>query len=493
MAILPAYDASSAKKKKTTVTQTTPSYASNIKYFGSPEAYAKAIMEKEASGQKLSDPAAAEAFKKAYPELFKTSSSEVSSTSSSKSSSITQSNQSITNKTTSSITSSNQGSSPLSQQNAVALRNYFENKGYAVDYDSSTGNIRVYDPNTGNSSMIMKGAYSNIGGTAYATNDVLKSVENEIASGKYNVYAKQPITSQNTQQTLIQPAYTPTQNIIPQDITFYNEVSPILNEIKNLASADTSLAPLYDKALTQMLAEIDKAQQQIVETFEKQIGGTDLATQVALAQIRDEVQKQRQNLLEEMSRRGLLQSGIWLEMEDRLNKGQLTAEQQVLASRLADLQNRLTQALQSFANARLNAIQTYGLAGIQTAEREAQNRQERLYNYLKDAINTKFAQKQLELSQFQTYAPYYMLTEAQRQSLPLEWSQTFGEAPAGYEQTNVPVRTYVGNQAKVGYDEKTGKVIINGVAVKPEDVGGFIQNGVAYLPKNIVDAILGRY
>lgn len=45
-------------------------YQDYIKYFGSPEAYASAIKQKEASGQKLSDPAAAAAFKAAYPQYF---------------------------------------------------------------------------------------------------------------------------------------------------------------------------------------------------------------------------------------------------------------------------------------------------------------------------------------------------------------------------------------------------------------------------------------
>lgn len=66
-----------AKPPKGTVSKPTPitepDYTKYINYFGSPEAYAKAIQEKEAAGVPLSDPQAAAAFKQAYLQLFSSS------------------------------------------------------------------------------------------------------------------------------------------------------------------------------------------------------------------------------------------------------------------------------------------------------------------------------------------------------------------------------------------------------------------------------------
>src|SRR5690606_6550925 len=79
----------------------------------------------------------------------------------------------------------------------------------------------------------------------------------------------------------------------------------------------------------------------------------------ALRIIREEVSRQRQELLESMNARGLLQSGIVLEMEDRLNRNALTAQEQVIVSRLADLQAQLNNAIMSFAQQRI-AIMSQG-------------------------------------------------------------------------------------------------------------------------------------
>lgn len=48
-----------------------PAYAGHIKYFGSPEAYAAAILAKEKAGQQLTDPAGAAAFRAAHPQYFR--------------------------------------------------------------------------------------------------------------------------------------------------------------------------------------------------------------------------------------------------------------------------------------------------------------------------------------------------------------------------------------------------------------------------------------
>jgi len=250
-------------------------------------------------------------------------------------------------------------------------------------------------------------------------------------------------------------------------------------------------APVYKKYLDQALETITAYETQLMEMLKQQMGGVDPATQAALASLKESIKRQRDNLMEEMSRRGLLQSGLWLEMEDRLNKGELTAQQQLIAGRLSELQNQMNQALQNFAAMRLNVARAYGIAGAQAAERQALARQEAMERQLQRELDEAYRKQMLGLSQFQTYAPYLYLTEAQRQSLPLDWAQVMGQVPVGPGYEPIPARNYVGD-SNIDYDSKTGEVIIGGQRINPSAVGGYIHNSTAYIPKNIIDNILRR-
>jgi hypothetical protein len=110
--------------------------------------------------------------------------------------------------------------------------------------------------------------------------------------------------------------------------------------------------------LNQMTDTLNQLEQDIIEQYRQQGQEIDPATQAALKQIRDQVNLRRQGLMEEMNRRGVLQSGIWLEEENRLLSGQLNAEEQLLAGRLSDLQNRFTDTMQNFAQQRMNIMGT---------------------------------------------------------------------------------------------------------------------------------------
>jgi hypothetical protein len=110
--------------------------------------------------------------------------------------------------------------------------------------------------------------------------------------------------------------------------------------------------------LNQMTDTLTQLENDIVEQYRQQGTEMDPATLAALKQIRDQVDFRRQGLMEEMNRRGVLQSGIWLNEENRILSGQLNAEEQLLAGRLSDLQNRLTDTMQDFAQQRMNIMGT---------------------------------------------------------------------------------------------------------------------------------------
>ena len=384
----------------------------------------------------------------------------------------------------------------------IATRDYFEDKGYEVKWNDKTGTIEVVDPRTGHAASITKGFYDTVGGTSYISPDMVKRVEETIGSGKYKLPG---YGSESTEKTYIPYEVIDLVSVYTPEYFMQEYLQPIYDLQEQLYDLQEQLpkydwnpqydsietAPIYKKYLDQALETITAYETQLMEMFKQQMGGVDPATQAALASLKESIKRQRDNLMEEMSRRGLLQSGLWLEMEDRLNKGELTAQQQLIAGRLSELQNRMNQALQNFTAMRLNAAQAYGIAGAQAAERQALARQEAMERQLQRELDEAYRKQMLGLSQFQTYAPYLYLTEAQRQSLPLDWAQVMGQVPVGPGYEPIPARNYVGD-SNIDYDSKTGEVIIGGQRINPSAVGGYINNSTAYIPKNIIDNILRR-
>lgn len=148
----------------------------------------------------------------------------------------------------------------------------------------------------------------------------------------------------------------------------YNEFNSLIGK----ASAEGQA--LIAQQFNSFIASLDATQQQITSMFQEQMGGIDPATQMALQQIKESAEQARNYMNEEMNRRGLLQSGIWVETSTRLQKNQLTAEQQLLSDRVTDLQNRLTSALMGFAQQRLDATRQFGQQSVDMAMRMGDQR-----------------------------------------------------------------------------------------------------------------------
>jgi hypothetical protein len=170
-------------------------------------------------------------------------------------------------------------------------------------------------------------------------------------------------------------------------------IAPYINELQRIAQGvDAETAPIVSQAYNQIMDMINSTEQSLIQRFNQLGQGVDPATQAALASLKETVQRQRENLMEEMSRRGLLQSGIWLEMENRLNQGLLTEQQRLLAARLSDLQNQLNQALMNLGQARIQATSQFGAEQIRLAEAAAQRRQQALSDLINAAME---AQRQI--------------------------------------------------------------------------------------------------
>lgn len=154
-----------------------------------------------------------------------------------------------------------------------------------------------------------------------------------------------------------------------------NVAQSVYREFNNLISqASAEGQALIAQQFSFFMDNLKATEQQIIKMFQDQMGTVDPATQMALAQIRESAEMARNAMNEEMNRRGLLQSGIWVETATRLQKNQLTAEQTLLAQRITDLQNQLNAALMNFAQQRLSAIQQFGAQQVDLALRTGDQR-----------------------------------------------------------------------------------------------------------------------
>jgi len=141
-------------------------------------------------------------------------------------------------------------------------------------------------------------------------------------------------------------------------------------------SQTPNTAVLIGRLTDQALRALDQAESQMMAMFQQAMGGMDPATQNALALLRESIGVERERLQADLNRRGLLQSGIALEVEQRFRTGALLAEEQIIAEQFRGLQTQMFQALMGFAQQRLSTIQQMGALGVQAGLTEAQMRQQ---------------------------------------------------------------------------------------------------------------------
>lgn len=145
----------------------------------------------------------------------------------------------------------------------------------------------------------------------------------------------------------------PVEIIQPEMPDFLAQQQELMALIDQLTQQNQAMSMQY---LNQMTAQLDQLENEIIARYEQQGTELDPATMAALTEIRNQVNLRRQQLMEEMNRRGLLQSGIWMEEENRILSNQLTAEERLLSNRLAEAQNAIMNTLASFAQQRMNIM-----------------------------------------------------------------------------------------------------------------------------------------
>jgi hypothetical protein len=162
------------------------------------------------------------------------------------------------------------------------------------------------------------------------------------------------------EQTVAMPEQPPVGMYDPK------QAAAELNEV--FGNINEQNAALMLKLSEQLLGQIDTLEADLRKQYEQQGSVLDPATQAALKEMRAEVDRRRQGLQEEMNRRGLLQSGILLQEENRILGNQLTAEEKLLAGRVADIQNRMTDALMRLGQERVNTMGQLAQNQMQTSQ-----------------------------------------------------------------------------------------------------------------------------
>lgn len=104
----------------------------------------------------------------------------------------------------------------------------------------------------------------------------------------------------------------------------------------------------------------------------------DPATQNMIDQLKEALGEQLKKTREALAARGLLNSGILIEAEQMLRKGNLSDQARLMAERLTRIQDNLTASLGTLRGQRVSTAQQYGMAGLQAQTQAEQAERQRL-------------------------------------------------------------------------------------------------------------------
>ncbi len=107
--------------------------------------------------------------------------------------------------------------------------------------------------------------------------------------------------------------------------------------------------------------------------FEKQGTTMDPATQFTLDQLRQTLEQGLTKTKQDLNARGLLDSGIELQLENNLQKGSASDAANILGQRMSKLQDQLNTGLQNIGNQRFSTMSQFGLAGTNAQNASDQN------------------------------------------------------------------------------------------------------------------------
>ncbi|HHX27926.1 MAG TPA: hypothetical protein GX716_02830 [Firmicutes bacterium] len=261
------------------------------------------------------------------------------------------------------------------------------------------------------------------------------------------------------------------------------------------------------------------ALQQQIEELERQAGSRKQEIEAAYAGAEESTQRMlqeaRRQATESAIARGGGRSGQVDYFTGKLQEPIMTGFQQQQAQRaasLADIESALATG-QSHAAQRLEQLaQQEGLFTSQQLAAMRDTDYSRTMQEWQQGLQAAMGlaglagqQNIYNMGYAQSLLPYLYLTESERQRLPMQWADLMGQVPDTLPQAPspvvsgslVPVRAYAASQGKgnlIDWDEKNKEVVVGNVRIPIADVeklGGKVEDGVAYLPQNILNSFLG--
>lgn len=149
--------------------------------------------------------------------------------------------------------------------------------------------------------------------------------------------------------------------------------------------------------MNKMMAQITQLETQVIERLQQMGSAEDPSIRAAFDLLRTQFDRRRQELLEDLAARGLVQSGIMAEIELRLNENLLSEQERLLATRLSEIESQIMNAIVSFANQRMNVM----MWGAQTGVAVDQAALDRIFQAQQNQINTLLNAASLGLQESQ--------------------------------------------------------------------------------------------
>lgn len=322
------------------------------------------------------------------------------------------------------------------------------------------------------------------------------------------------------------PEYDPEQLLSMWRQQLDEALFPYQQQLQQLLARQPSYTPPSEQEMLQLAQQyaglqVDprlQAIQRQLEQYQQQAEAERARIEAAYATVPERTQQlldeARRYALESAIARGAGRSGVvnW-ETEKRTTPIMTQAQQAEAerASRLSDVESALRTAQQQAAEQQLaleeqrgNLQQQYLQALRDQAYARAVGDWQREFDAAQRLATLAAQAYQWGETAALSWAPYFLLTEAERQQLPLTWTETAGEvpstAPAAMVVPSLPgesggdylvaVRDYLQGRATVDWDPATGEVIVNGYRFRPEEIGGRVVGGTALVPKSFLDRIL---
>lgn len=167
-----------------------------------------------------------------------------------------------------------------------------------------------------------------------------------------------------------------------------NIVGQIQSISQSLASPGTStdVTGVFMQQTQGILAMLDQQEAQLRAESQKNGTSIDPATQFTIDKLKQTLGEQLKTVKEDLNRRGLSDSGIQLELENRLQKGSMSDQAQILATRLSKLQDDLSQGLANIRSQKYSTVNQFGLAGANAQFTSGENAKKDALQREQDAL-----------------------------------------------------------------------------------------------------------